>query len=129
MHALVELKDSQRITDDRRRRWFSSTDVDLIVWYDEGESLVGFELYYDKNVREHVFIWRAESGFTHLAVDDGEQKPVLEYKEAPLLIPDGHADPNRIRKLFEGSCGNLPVELVTLVRRKLAQHPDYVKQT
>ena len=129
VHALVELKDSQRIADDRRRRWFSSTDVDLIVWYDEGESLVGFELYYDKNVREHVFIWRAESGFTHLAVDDGEQKPVLEYKEAPLLIPDGHVDPNRIIKLFEGSCGNLPVELVTLVRRKLAQHPDYVKQT
>ncbi len=129
VHALVELKDSQRITDDRRRRWFSSTDVDLIVWYDEGESLVGFELYYDKNVREHVFIWRADSGFAHLAVDDGEQKPVLEYKEAPLLIPDGHVDPNRIRKLFEGSCGNLPVELVTLVRRKLAQHPDYLKQT
>ena len=79
-------------------------DMDLIVWYDDGGSIAGFELYYDKNIREHVFIWSADRGFTHLAVDDGEQKPVLNYKEAPILIPDGHIDPNRIRTLFEGSC-------------------------
>ena len=62
--------------------------------------------------------------FAHLAVDDGEQKPVLEYKEAPILIPDGHVDPNRIRHLFEGSCENLPAEVATLVLRKLVQYPD-----
>ena len=129
MSVFIELKESQRITNKRQRRWFSSTDMDLIVWYDESGSLAGFELYYDKIVREHVFIWRAESGFSHLAVDDGEQKPVLEYKEAPIMVPDGHVDPNRIRNLFEGSCQNLPAELITLVRQKLVQHPDYVQRT
>ena len=126
LNALIELKSVQQIADERRRRWFSSTDMDLIVWYDDGGSIAGFELYYDKNIREHVFIWSADRGFTHLAVDDGEQKPVLNYKEAPILIPDGHIDPNRIRTLFEGSCENLPAEVVTLVRRKLMQHPGYV---
>ena len=119
MNALIEFKGTQQIAGERRRRWFSSTDMDLIVWYDEGDSIAGFELYYDKNIREHVFIWRAGSGFAHLAVDDGEQKPVLDYKEAPILIPDGQIDPNRIRSLFEVSCENLPAEVVALVRRKL----------
>ncbi len=129
MNALIELKGTQQIAGERRRRWFSSTAMDLIVWYDEGDSIAGFELYYDKNIREHVFIWRANSGFTHLAVDDGEQKPVLNYKEAPILIPDGYIDPNRIRNLFEGACENLPAEVVTLVRQKLVQQPSYVQQT
>ena len=129
MKALIELKGTQQIAGERRRRWYSSSDMDLIVWYDEGETIAGFELYYDKNIREHVFIWRADRGFAHLAVDDGEQKPVLEYKEAPILIPDGHVDPNRIRALFEGSCENLPADVATLVRRKLVRHPGYVHES
>ncbi len=124
MNALIELKGSQQFADDRRRRWFNSTDMDLIVWYDEDDSIVGFELYYDKNIREHVFIWRADRGFAHLAVDDGEQKPVLAFKEAPILIPDGHIDPNHIRDLFEGSREDLPAEVAALVLRKLVQYPD-----
>jgi hypothetical protein len=124
---LIELKSSGQISDRGRRRWFTSTDLDLIAWFDENDSLSGFELYYDKNVREHVFIWRADGGFEHLAVDDGEQKPVLEYKEAPLLVPDGHVDPNRISHLFEGSCRGLPTDLAAFVGKKLKQHPDYIR--
>jgi len=129
LNVLLELKGIQQTANEGRRRWFSSTDMDLIVWYEEGDSIAGFELYYDKNIREHVFIWRVEKGFTHFAVDDGEQKPVLNYKEAPLLIPDGLIDPNRIRTLFEGACVNLPAEIVTLVRKKLVQHPNYANQS
>jgi hypothetical protein len=124
LKALIELKNAQQFADERRRRWFSSTNMDLIVWYDESDSIAGFELYYDKNIKEHVLIWEADSGFAHLAVDDGEQKPVLDYKEAPILIPDGHVDPTRIRNLFEGSRENLPAEVATLVLKKLVQYPD-----
>ena len=69
-------------------------------------------------------VWAAGSGFAHLAVDDGEQKPVLDYKEAPILIPDGHVDPNCIRHLFEGSRENLPAKVASRVLRKLLQYPD-----
>ena len=125
LNALIELKTNQQGADQSRRRWFSSTDMDLIVWYRNDDAIAGFELYYDKNIREHVFIWSADNGFAHLAVDDGEQKPVLSHKEAPILIPDGYVDPNRISTLFEKSIENLPFEIVTLVRRKLMQHPEY----
>lgn len=124
MSTLIELSSTQQIPGERRRRWFSSTEIDLIVWYDKDESIAEFELYYDKNIREHVFIWRADRGFSHLAVDDGEQKSALNYKQAPILIPDGHIELNRIRELFEGSCESLPTEISTLVRQKLEQHPD-----
>ena len=123
MNALLELKSSQQPIDGRRRRWFYSPDMDLVVWYEADGSISGFELYYDKNVHEHVFIWEAEGGFTHLAVDNGEQKPVLEYKEAPILIPDGCVDADRIKVLFEASSAGLPAELVTLVRSKLDRFP------
>lgn len=128
MSALIELQGTRQIADELRRRWFSSTDLDLIVWYDESDLISRFELYYDKNVQEHVLIWRAEGGFAHLAVDDGEQKPVLFYKETPILIPDGHVDPSRIMSLFEKSCQNLPAEVITLVRQKLVQYQGCIHQ-
>jgi hypothetical protein len=95
--------------------------MDLIVWADETLSIAAFEFYYDKNVDEHVLIWREGSGFTHLAVDDGEQKPALEYKQSPILVSDGSFDPDRIRSLFEGSCQELPTDVADAVRLKLEQ--------
>lgn len=121
---LTELKNARQVAGERRRRWFGSTDMDLIVWYDQNGSVVRFELYYDKVTREHVFIWGGGDGFYHLAVDDGEQKPVLEYKETPILIPDGQVDTGRISSLFDRASENLPDEVTTVVRRKLGQYPD-----
>jgi len=95
--------------------------MDLIVWTDETQTIAAFELYYDKSFNEHVLIWRKESGLRHLAVDDGEQKPVLNYKEAPLLIPDGIFDPDRIGRLFERTQEGLPAGVAKVVRRELAR--------
>jgi len=122
MDDLIELKSTGQKNGERQRRWFISSVMDLIVWSDK-DSIVGFELYYDKTTKEHVFIWGIDTGLVHLAVDDGEQKPVLEYKEAPILIPDGKLDLERISKMFEGSCRNLPAEIVTLVKKKLGEYP------
>ena len=119
MSKFIELKSEQG--PGSNRRWFSSGEIDLIVWTDETGSVAAIEFYYDKNVDEHVLIWRKGSGFTHLAVDDGEQRPVLEYKQSPMLIPDGSFDPARIRGLFEDSCQDLPADVTNAVRLKLEQ--------
>ena len=116
---LIELKSDPEPVGNRR--WFSSQEIDVIVWTDELDAIVAFEFYYDKNVHEHVLIWREGSGFTHLAVDDGEQKPALEYKQTPVLIADGRFDPDRIRSLFEVWCDDLPASIVNGVRHKLDQ--------
>ena len=117
MNRLIELQSDQSSVENRR--WFSSSDIDLIVWSDETRAITAFELYYDKSVNEHVLIWRKESGFSHLAVDDGEQKPVLNYKEAPLLIPDGIFDPDRIKRLFERLQDGLSAVVAKVVRQEL----------
>lgn len=119
VNRLIELRSDQSSVENRR--WFSSSDIDLIVWSDETRVITTFELYYDKNINEHVLIWRKESGFSHMAVDDGEQKPVLNYKEAPMLIPDGKFDPDRIRCLFERLQEGLPAAVAKAVRRELGR--------
>lgn len=126
MTALTELKNVKQIAGEPRRRWFASADMDLIVWYGDDDSLTGFELCYDKNSSEHAFIWRSGSGYAHMAVDDGEQKSVLNHKETPILIADGHIDANHIYDVFSGSCKNLPVATVAFVKQKIMQHPNYV---
>jgi len=117
VNRLIELQSDQSSVENRR--WFSSSDIDLIVWSDKTRAITAFELYYDKSINEHVLIWRKESGFSHLAVDDGEQKPVLNYKEAPLLIPDGIFDPDRIKRLFERLQEGLPAVVAKVVRQEL----------
>ena len=62
MNMLVEWQSSRQLVDGHRRRWFSSSEMDLIVWYGEGGSVAAFELYYDKNRAEHVLLWRADHG-------------------------------------------------------------------
>jgi hypothetical protein len=116
---LVELNRDQTIAENRR--WFSSNDMDVIIWIDENRSIKAFELYYDKNVNEHVLVWRDGSGFSHLAVDDGEQKPVLNYKETPILIPDGVFEADRIMRLFETTREDLPAELFKFVHHELGK--------
>lgn len=119
---LLELKKDPLLCNERGRRWFSSTELDLIVWHDTEGSIAGFEFYYDKTVNEHVLIWWADKGFVHLAVDDGEQKPAHSHKQTPILVPDGRVDPGRIRKLFTDSSRHLPDEIAGLVKSKLRQY-------
>lgn len=119
VNRLIELKSDQSFAENRR--WFSSIDMDLIVWTDDTQSIAAFEFYYDKNFNEHVLIWRKASGFSHLSVDDGEQKPVLNYKEAPVLVPDGIFDPDRIERLFEQFQYSLPAAIARVVRQKLGK--------
>jgi len=127
VNKLIELKSDQCSVENRR--WFSSSDLDLIVWFSESQSVKAFELYYDKNINEHVLIWRKEKGFSHQAVDDGEQKPALNYKEAPILIPDGIFDPDRIRQLFERFQEELPATVAKMVGQELSRLTSDIQQS
>jgi len=127
--TLTEVKSKGPAAGGYRRRWFGSPDMDLIVWYRLGASPIGFDLYYDKGAAEHVFIWREDSGYRHLAVDDGEQKPALNYKQSPILIPDGKIDANRIFDLFTDSSDGLPAGLAAFVANRIKRHPKYAART
>ncbi len=114
----------RQIPGDRRRRWFSSHDFDLIVWFNDDGTFAGFELYYDKTGIERCFAWRPTAGFAHMTVDDGEQRPG-PYKSSPILVPDGRFDVHRIYSAFAKESHSLPEDVATYVLRTLEQHASF----
>lgn len=116
--------DVRQIPGDRRRRWFSSADFDLIVWFEPPGDIFGFELCYDKTRLERSIVWRARAGFAHMVVDDGEQRPG-KHKASPILVPDGHFDANRVHSAFARESASLPEDIASYVLQTLARHPSY----
>jgi hypothetical protein len=110
MDALRELPDTRQVAGEPRRRWFSSADLDLIVWLDETGSVVGFQLCYDKSRGERALTWRAERGYDHSAIDDGESNPA-QYKSTPILVADGHFDRERVAEIFLESSVGVPAPI------------------
>ncbi len=55
----------RQVRGEARRRWFSSTACDLVVWVDADGAAVGFQLCYDKTGHEHALTWKAGLGFSH----------------------------------------------------------------
>ena len=108
--ALRELPDTRQVEGEPRRRWFSSPDLDLIVWVDERDAIVGFQLCYDKTRGERALTWRRGRGYDHMGVDDGEQSPA-QYKSTPILVADGFFDRERVSGIFLESSESLPPDI------------------
>jgi len=117
---LRELLPTRQIPGDPRRRWFASTRCDLIVWLRDDESVLGFQLCYDKDEHEHALTWTSGGGFVHLRVDSGHNFPGT-HKGTPLLLADGIFDAARILDLFRAESEALPPEYVALVIEKLQE--------
>lgn len=104
------------------RRWFTSDEMDLIVWYDASGSAQGFHLCYDKTQDEQALVWSVSSGLSSASVDDGEDD-LTRHKASPVLIihPTMKADVGRVAALFKASCAELPHEIIDLIHAKLSQ--------
>lgn len=118
-----EIAKVRQIPGESKRRWFSSKDFDLIVWVSD-DGFTGFELCYDKQYGEHAIAWNRASGFRHMAVDDGENRHG-KHKAAPVLVPDGYFDVQRVHGAFREASRSLPEEISHLVLQALEQHPDF----
>ena len=114
----------RQIPGDLRRRWFSSADFDLIVWFNDDGGFAGFQLCYDKAGIERSLVWRPSGGFSHMVVDDGEHR-YGKHKASPVLVPDGYFDARRIRGAFFSEAASLPEEIKSYVLETLERHPDY----
>ena len=121
MRELIQVR---QIPGDPRRRWFFSDDFDLIVWFNDDGTFAGFELCYDKKQTKRSLVWRLSGGFTHMAVDDGENRPG-KYKATPILVPDGYFDATRIHSAFAKESISLPKEVADYVMQIIAKHPNY----
>ena len=91
---LMELRKVRQVAGEDRRRWFFCHDLDLVVWEDEGGTITGFQLAYDRHRNEHSLSWQQDRGFAHYAVDDGEPRAGVDA--TPFLYPDGPFEQDRV---------------------------------
>lgn len=124
MSVLREIRNVRQVPGERRRRWFTSEAMDLIVWIDETWAPVGFQLCYDKGVHERALTFSADGDLSHATVDDGEatSRPL---KSTPVLTSGGYYDPARVKRLFDEASQGLPKPILAFVNATLAaQTPD-----
>lgn len=119
---MKEYRNVRQIPGESKRRWFSSDEFDLIVWLADDRRITGFELCYDKRGFEKSISWGDETGFRHMAVDDGEQRPG-KHKATPILVQDGLFDASRVYADFQAVSHTLPEEIAGFVLSALKQYP------
>lgn len=119
---MKEYRNVRQHPGESRRRWFSSSQFDLIVWLSDNDEPVGFELCYDKHSNERSLRWSATRGFQHMAVDDGEHE-AGKYKETPILVADGFFDAQRVHAELAAVSHTLPAPIAAYVLSAIARHP------
>ena len=115
---LTELGDVRQVEGEHRRRWFMDSFFDLIVWLDQGDAIVGFQLCYDKEGDQRALTWKAPDSYTHAAVDDGENRPG-RYKATPILVADGAFDHTAIAERFRAESAAVDPAIAAFVYEKL----------
>jgi hypothetical protein len=122
--TLKEWPRVRQIPGESKRRWFSSEEFDLIVWYSEDRHITGFELCYDKTGQQRSIAWRSREGYCHMAVDDGEHGPD-RHKATPILVADGAFDATSVHSSFLEASHALPEEIAVFVLQALERHPEF----
>lgn len=116
---LVELHSPRQIAGEPERRWFTSRDMDLVVWLDSAGQPIGFQLCYDKRHQEKALTWRGEGTLSHAVVDAGETHD-MKHKASPVLGHGLSADLAAIADGFRGEASALPPDIAALVLQVLA---------
>ena len=120
MAGLVEVPARQFPNEDRRR-WFTSANVDLVLWLDEGDRITAFQVCYAKRYREKAIVWTPERGLEHMIVDDGDVVE-LHHKATPILVPDRPRDVTRLAQELAASGGDVPSMMIEFVVSCLRGH-------
>ena len=125
MTRLREVHAVQQVPGEPRRRWFSSTEIDLIVWLDAAGAPAGFQLCYGKPHAERALTWRGQ-GYVHAAVDTGEDEEGQAYKRSPILVADGVFEARSVAERFDAASADVvPDGIREFVAERLREHPEY----
>jgi len=120
---LSEVIPTRQIPHEPRRSWFIDDTMDLIVWYRENDTILGFQLCDDKGSDEHALSWFQEKGYAYERVDDGEGHPGRP-KMTPVLLQDGVPDVHALLSHFGERSALLPAPLRAFVQAKLLEFKE-----
>lgn len=94
---LKEIKSERLVSE--RRRWFTDEYMDVYVWHDKHDALVGFQVCFEKGKAEKAFTWFS-SGYCSLAgVDAGEDSPLKNM--TPIIVPLDRRDKSTLEREFK----------------------------
>ena len=116
---MFDISFKKRVRGDYDRRWLSDDYFDLIIWYRPDDTIHGFQLCYDKRYWERALTWVSGRGYSHMAVDSGEQ--VYPPNQTPILVPDGSFPADTVLHEFARRGNALPAELQKLVTDKIGE--------
>ena len=121
---LKEVPDCRQITGEPSRRWFTDGEFDLIVWYQAGDKIIGFQLCYNKKKSERAITWMLEKGYSHNKVDTGEMYGYKTDSFTPVLVADGVFDVRKVTGQFKHISQNIDTAIVEFVLSKLEEYPS-----
>jgi len=101
------------------RRFFWDDYLQLYVWFDEDERIVGFELSYDLTSDYRAFRWKPADGVEHYRVDDGEGRAMK--KAVPVMRVDRSGIDPDILVEFTARSESISPEISLLVKQRLRE--------
>jgi hypothetical protein len=116
---LIE-KPCRQILDEPPRRWIYDDYFDLIVWGVSADTLIGFQLCYDKPGRERALTWKRDKGLSHMAVSGGDTSPLGNY--TPILVPDGEFPADMVTRQFLWRSAGIDSWIRDLVMEKIGEY-------
>ena len=125
MCKLIEFANVRQIPGEPRRRWFTCEDLELVVWCDESDGPVGFQLCYKNGGSEYALTWDPDRGFSHKIIDDGERRPG-KHKATPILVAAAPGSARLIHERFAQVSAGLPAKIAEFVGKKLREGAEHV---
>ena len=119
---LNEIKNIRQHPGEPQRRWFFDPEIDLTVWFDDAEAIVGFQLTYGRPLAPHALTWWQAHGYFHHRVDDGENPGTLARKGTPILLPDGQFDAPSLAELFRRQSAAIDPRIAAFVQEALGAY-------
>jgi hypothetical protein len=117
---LSEIPNARQVVGEGVRRWFTDEFFDLIVWYGDEQSPIGFQLCYDKQARERALTWTRANGYRHDRVDAGEIPG--HAKMTPVIVADGAFNRNAVWRRFKKECVTIDPDISAFVLEKLGSY-------
>ena len=124
--GLREIANVRQVPGESPRRWFTSKDLDLILWLGPRGEPYGYQLCYGKEAGDEraVTFWPERGGLTQSRVDEGRGDP-LSVKGVPTLKTTGSFDaPTAVLARFLASKGELDSQFVDFVAQRLGSLPS-----
>ena len=117
---LEESEYVRQVKGEPKRRWFSDDYFDLIVWVDESNIILGFQLCYDKAGDPRVLNWH-DQGYSHLGIDDGEGR-IGKPKSTPILVSGGTFNKVEVIETFKKACAKIDTQVSTFILEKIKKY-------